>query len=155
MILNELFNSSQPYQWIQNDANNAVATFQAGNMQYEANFNMNAEKPEWWWFTFKNASVKKDDQFTKTGTGNEILVFKTVVAIGLEFVQNRHPKALYFSGDKAEGRDKLYTSMINMILKRTNGEYRLVTKDVEDEQQGKFGRTTTKQFTGFILLRDK
>ena len=156
MILNELFNSSKPYQWITTDPNNVTAQFQVGNMTYEANFNATqgvAGAEGWWWFTFRNASVKKDKQYSATGTGGEIDVFKTVVAIGMEFVNTHKPKALYFSGDKAEGRDKLYTTMINMILKRTNGLYKLETRDAEDTAQGKFGRTTVTKVTGFVLKR--
>lgn len=59
----------------------------------------------------------------KTGKGGQFKIFPTVIAMFRKFVQDKNPRALYFTADKTGNdlsRSKLYDRMIKRFAKEGN-----------------------------------
>jgi hypothetical protein len=120
-VINELFNQPVPYQ-LQDTGDMVHAAFVVGDLRYLAYFAKGSRGgQEFWDFTFEfiaKGDADRDDDNSgvdNTGHGSEFVVFATVLSIMQEFISKHKPEVLKFSGDKSNGRSKLYRIMAGKL----------------------------------------
>lgn len=125
--LNELFDSPAKWKWNSKTSNSMGATFQIGKQRYQVGFDK-------WSTDYFSSSKKHQDvweiaflldqgsvEFGNTGTGNEFVVFATVIAIIKEWIKKVKPELFIFEGDKGLGKEKLYKKMVGYLAKSIKG----------------------------------
>lgn len=120
-VINELFNKPVSYK-MQSAGDMVHAAFVVGDLQYIAYFTRGVKAGTMFWdFTFEfvaKAGAERDDSNSgvdNTGHGSEFVVFATVLSIMKEFIHTYDPEVLKFSGDKSNGRSKLYRIMAGKL----------------------------------------
>lgn len=117
MILMELFNTGVTY-----TMEDMSATFNIGNLYYKVIFETDDDPdfPEtndgvfYVTFGIDNSLSSGGVDTSITNSGNELLVFSTVLAIIKEFIQLHNPSVLKFSAEGAS-RIKLYNRMVHRL----------------------------------------
>ena len=109
MILLEVLNKSVPFNWT--DASTAV--FMAGDVEYTVVYqpdHISYDGPGYYMdFYARGGKVRATQGIT--GTGNELVVFSTVVEITKQFVQKERVQILAFSAHEPS-RVKLYDALV-------------------------------------------
>lgn len=130
-IITELFNSTAPYQWVESKINQAKAQFEVGNVTYRVNFHY--FRDQCWEFAFQSATKVQapvgrgktqpivQHSYKLTKTGNEYLVFSTILKIVEAFLIEYHPNELNWSADKDEAsRAPLYRAFVSRFKPKLN-----------------------------------
>ncbi len=112
MKLQELFNTSVEIFWKKNSRNLWIATFSINDKSYEFSA-VNDETDDDWnvEFYLENSHTIKNDV---TGTGDELVVFSTVLKILDKFIKDKDYPNIEFSA-KEPSRKKLYDRMIRTL----------------------------------------
>lgn len=112
-ILLETFD--QPYSWVSTVDKPHIKMYEfttSDGIRYEVYIGI--DEPQTWEVAF-TANVNKRIKQDKTGTGDSIRVFATVMDIVKSFVKTTYVKMVSFKASKLEGtgRSKLYTALVN------------------------------------------
>ena len=130
-FLTELFDKTVPYVWKEAKINaTLVAEFNIGEFSYQVLFRVvSGTRYEVAFLIEYNKPIKrgskihkvKQRSFNITGTGNQYLVFTTVMKIIEDFLGKVKPTSLEWSADKDEdSRISLYGSMLTRLESRIN-----------------------------------
>lgn len=125
--LNESLDSAYPYEIKRRYATFFSAFFETPNGRVNVMFDKDIAREEdeasRWELVFTREVISKeqpnDIAYTtgKTGQGNELQVFATVLVIVQEFIQRYHPDIVEFTSDKEDGnRSSLYTRLVKRHL---------------------------------------
>lgn len=124
--LNEVFNKVLPYKWTQRSNDFHKASFTAPNgkqylvaLKYFEPFkNYNGEDYEGYWnLNFRiedDRLMRLDKEFDILGTGDQFVVFATVIAVLKDFVSRVRPTRIEFSASEPS-RIKLYNRFIALV----------------------------------------
>jgi hypothetical protein len=123
MKLQEVLNKPADYQWKARSRAYWLCEFDVGGVDYIVMLNKGRVKKEWWEITFeatgytngRNMEMNKSLGLTKTG--NEFVVFATVSAAVIEFIEEVNPSHMYFQA-KEPSRRRLYARFSKMISKK-------------------------------------
>ncbi len=130
MLLNELFDKPNKWQWVNQSNTNATALFQVGEVLYQFDAALTWGQtdsndnpiPDTWHLSFEPVEGSEIDpereygeQYGKTGTGNEQLVFTTVVDIIKDFMKQYSPHHIGMTAEEPNRRT-LYLRMFKRLL---------------------------------------
>lgn len=125
MLLTELFDKTLRWDWIDMSFNSSTATFKTPNGQMIKVFFHSYEEPS---SEYPNDPSLAELEFNKmmprerigtskiTGTGEQFLVFATVLDIAQDYAKRHPTTTIEFGADTTEpSRVKLYTKMVNRL----------------------------------------
>ena len=116
MIIFELFNKIADWKWIANDPAYVRATFKVNDLQYAIHCikEITYIKNSIWDIAF-GLNTFHGPKYNITHTGNEYIVFATIVDIIKEFIVDHNPDVITFSAEEPN-RLALYRRMVNTLL---------------------------------------
>lgn len=139
MQLKELFDRRSDWYWSKNLEDYKTATFPVGDKIYDVTFEEDREGEWWVEFGLKKEGAHKK-KFDVTGSGDELLVFTTVLGVIEEFIQRLKPTELSFNAAEPS-RQKLYKRMVQ----RLGGGWHVETKQTGEGLQFTMSRNIPNQ----------
>ena len=113
MILQEIFNNPTTYEWTHGSPGRYGAQFRTPEGQ-TIKVDFLEQNQDQWAVQFQNMSVEKGREQKITDTGEEHVIFATVLKIMNEFIRDMNPQRLIFSAEEPS-RQKLYDTMIRRL----------------------------------------
>lgn len=133
-FLVELFNTIAPFKWTKSTPMQCTAKFTVDDSTYVVQFYANNKEATEWDLAFEARTRSTiparglrgpkniiRQSYALTGTGNQYLVFATVMKLMEDFLKEYKPKLLKWNADKSEeSRISLYGTMLNRFKKKLN-----------------------------------
>jgi len=124
MLLSELLDSEAEWKWLKQNNDVWKAAFKVDGREFELAihawpdiFSDPKNENNRWDFEFVDRTDDVGKAFGNTGKMDRsaITVFATVMKIVREFIEEKRPNRISFTGNKAKKRDKLYLTLIRAI----------------------------------------
>lgn len=114
--LKESFDSVAPYKKMDQSEDGIVKySFEIGEKKYIVSFDIEYSMGlDFWNFYFALLNGNREN-LSNTGTGDQFIVFSTVINILNDFILTIMPDMILFSGDMRNGRDKFYEKMLGFL----------------------------------------
>lgn len=130
MLVLEVLKSAAAWEWVYQDDNAFEINFKTIDNEYAFIGEYNERTDSWnVYFVLLQYDEYSQPQLQSkvTGTGNEFVVFSTVIDIIREFIQLYNPTQIDFSADEPN-RQQLYKSLVRRKL--PNWNYTLDNKNI-------------------------